>query len=272
MEGREGAKMPLKPGTVVVLHSMNTEGFNRHVATVVDSPSLVEPRVVVQIQGTEKKIKVRPECCRPAQKPRTEDDLQSGLSAAAVSCVLRKASPTTFIPEVLHHVFRTLRISSVSMKEVAVASVSSEAVPHPLSAYTYKAECTLEPGHDSCWISRGGHERPEWIVYRLGPEPRRVDYVRMAIPTMPAGPLSVRRFHLCTSNAAEGPWDGLAEHHFTTLDEEGLQEFAVAPPIEARFIRLVCTENAAEDDVALLSSLHFHQGVDPIGFWQISFT
>ena len=73
-------------------------------------------------------------------------------------------------------------MSNVDMKEVSVPSCSSEAVPHPLSTYTYKAQCTLEPGDKSCWISRGGNARPEWIVYCLGPDTRRVDFVSMSIP------------------------------------------------------------------------------------------
>lgn len=51
-----------------------------------------------------------------------------------------------------------------------------------------------------------------------------------------------------------------------------LQEFSVSPPIEAQYVRLVCTENAAEDDSHLPPSLHCHRGEDPLGFWEISFS
>ena len=52
-----------------------------------------------------------------------------------------------------------------------------------------------------------------------------------------------------------------------------LQEFAVIPPIEARYVRLVCTQNAAEDDASIAPSLTSrHGGSDPIGFWQIDFS
>lgn len=217
-----GASTPmadLVQGTRVVLRGVNTASFNRHVAVVEYPTSMLEPRVGVRISGTDKVIKVRPECLELAQAPRSDDDLRGGLSAAYVACVLAEASPETFIPEVsgyprashvkraarpcpfeaqaglsltctscgqvLNTVFRNLRLKNVAMQEVSVASVSSEAVPHPMSSYTYKASCTLEPGTDSCWISRGAHQRPEWIVYRLGPRERRVDYVSMSIPVPP---------------------------------------------------------------------------------------
>eukprot|EP00191_Tetraselmis_sp_GSL018_P022001 CAMPEP_0177625892 /NCGR_PEP_ID=MMETSP0419_2-20121207/30353_1 /TAXON_ID=582737 /ORGANISM="Tetraselmis sp., Strain GSL018" /LENGTH=151 /DNA_ID=CAMNT_0019126891 /DNA_START=468 /DNA_END=919 /DNA_ORIENTATION=+ len=151
---------------------MNTSCFNQHIAEIVEPPSLLEPRVTVRIAGTEKVVKVRPECCAPLPPSRTEDDLKGGSSARVIGHMLSSAFPEVFIPDVLETVFQSLRLENVRMEEVSVAGVSSEAEPHPLSAYTYKAECTLEPGADSCWISREGHERPEWIVYRLGPGTR----------------------------------------------------------------------------------------------------
>mmetsp|Transcript_22765 Transcript_22765/g.63216 ORF Transcript_22765/g.63216 Transcript_22765/m.63216 type:complete len:267 (-) Transcript_22765:1895-2695(-) len=258
-------------GSRVVLYNMNTAQHNNHVAVVQSPPSFLEPRVHVQVAGTEKQIKVRPECCRLAQTPRTEDDLQEGVSACFVSEILTSICPKTFIPEVLNTVFAPLRIQNVDMSEVKVTSVSSEAEAHPHSLYTYKASCTLEPGTDSCWISRTGHERPEWIVYCLGEVRRRVDFVSMSIPVMPHGPLSVRHFHLKASDNADGPWVADHRHQFVTLNEEGLQEFAVVPPIEARYLRLVCTENAAEGDSMFTHAAYATHGLDPIGFWEIAF-
>lgn len=107
----------------------------------------------------------------------------------------------------------------------------------------------------------------------------------MSIPVLPHGPLSVRHFVLETSDGGvcagvdartgvdaggggsaqlstinlDMEWKRNPGHTFITLDEEGLQQFAVMPPIEAEYVRLVCLRNAA-DDLDM-----------PIGFWEIAF-
>eukprot|EP00873_Tetraselmis_striata_P015801 jgi/Tetstr1/436065/TSEL_024942.t1 len=270
----------LRQGARVVLQGLNKGSFNNHVAVVLKPPSLLEPRVSVRIAGTTKEIKVRPECCYVATPPRCEDTpeseiLRGGQSAGSVMEVLREVSEETFIPEVMDAVLSFLRIRNVDMAHVLACGVSSEAEAHPLSEYTYKAECTLEPGDASCWISKNRSSETEWIVYSMGSEPRRLDYVAMSIPVLPLGPLSVRCFHLESSDSAEGPWTADERHKYETLDVEGLQECAVSPPIEAQFVRLVCTESAT--DHALGSSFAYaysvtqQRSIDPIGFWQISF-
>ena len=97
----------LQPGTRVVLQNMNTEAYAYHVAEVMSPPSLLEPRVKVKVCGTQKEVKVRPESCRPAQRPRTEDDLRGGQDARFISSVLMTASPETFLPEVYRKVADT---------------------------------------------------------------------------------------------------------------------------------------------------------------------
>ena len=79
-----------------------------------------------------------------------------------------------------------------------------------------------------------------------------------ADPPLPSGPLSVRVFHL---EVFTGPHDLVGEtwaraftnpqmwarasRDFTTRDVGGDQAFAVYPPVEAAFVRVVCTRNAA---------------------------
>ena len=99
----------------------------------------------------------------------------------------------------------------------------------------------------------------EWICFDLGPPgmPWRVDRVNMCIPPLPQGPLSARDFHLEESLvSANGPWTR-ASRTFTTLDVATEQSWAIAPPIESRFVRVVCTRNAArarcDDDRARLA-------------------
>ena len=84
----------------------------------------------------------------------------------------------------------------------------------------------------------------------------------ISIPTLPHGPLSVRQFAPGGSRGKGGDshWHREPPHVFETLDEEGLQQFAVVPPIEAGFVRLVCLTNAAGDSRS------------PLGFWELEFT
>ena len=44
--------------------------------------------------------------------------------------------------------------------------------------------------------------------------------------------------------SADGPW-ARASRDLRTLDSEGLQAFKIEPPVEARFVRIVCKRNAA---------------------------
>lgn len=95
----------LVAGARLVLHGLNKDSFNHHIAEVVKPPSLLEPRVAVRVAGTSKEIKVRPECCRVAVPPRSEDTPDSellcgGLRAGCVTEVLREVAEDTFIPEV----------------------------------------------------------------------------------------------------------------------------------------------------------------------------
>ena len=62
-----------------------------------------------------------------------------------------------------------------------------------------------------------------------------------------------------STNGLDMEWKRNPGHTFITLDEEGPQEFAVMPPIEAKYVRLVCLSNAADDP-----------GM-PFGFWEIAF-
>ena len=105
-------------------------------------------------------------------------------------CILRKR----LLPEIVREVMDLFRIAKPDMAEVAVLSCSSQNSPSHM--YSFDPKCTLEPGTNSCWISASSTLESgrfaEWILYSLGPQRRRVDFVRMMIPMLPAGPLSVR--------------------------------------------------------------------------------
>ena len=127
----------------------------------------------------------------------------------------------------------------------------------------------LDPSDSNWWISAPGSMPggvgKESITFSLdaGTEMRIVtpvviDRITMRIPPLPSGPLSVRVFHL---EVFTGPHDLVGEtwaraftnpqmwarasRDFTSRDVGGDQAFAVYPPVEAAFVRVVCTRNAA---------------------------
>jgi len=122
----------------------------------------------------------------------------------------------------------------------------------------------LDPSDNNWWISAPGSMPggvgKESITFSLdaGTSPVVIDRVTMRIPPLPSGPLSVRVFHL---EVFTGPHDLVGEtwaraftnpqmwarasRDFTTRDVSGDQAFAVYPPVEAAFVRVVCTRNAA---------------------------
>ena len=98
----------------------------------------------------------------------------------------------------------------------------------------------------------------EYVEYALGPSMRRCSTVAIRIPSLPAGPLSVRSFHLEVPNEA-GIFERVT-HDFVTLDTDEMQRFAVVPPLETTLVRVVCTSNAAQT-----------LGFNCIGFFDIEF-
>jgi hypothetical protein len=87
---------------------------------------------------------------------------------------------------------------------------------------------------------------------------RQVNFVTMCLPSMPRGPLAVRVFHLEGSDSKDGPFT-CRSPDFVTSDVDEPQVFAVCPPLEAKYIRLCCTENATGGEN------------DCIGFWYCAF-
>ncbi len=80
----------------------------------------------------------------------------------------------------------------------------------------------------------------------------------------------MRTFHLEVHPPLAGPDDDFASHHrwrratrdYTTRDVAGDQAFAIYPPIEAPYVRVVCTRNAAR---ARLDEQQYAQMVEELG-------
>lgn len=145
----------------------------------------------------------------------------------------------------------------------ALACSSSMGGPRSHESNTLKKDdsCWWVSAPNSCPMGRGS----EWITYDLTCPERpnmvvRVARVGLTIPPLPYGPLSVRRFHLEAACMPEGPWVR-ATCTMTTLDTADMQYWELRPPIETRFVRIVCTLNA---DAATIEAMREEIGMPPV--------
>jgi hypothetical protein len=159
----------------------------------------------------------------------------------------KNESLTSLTPELITHIIDFLVVSPADPTKIRAISCSSIA-QHDSSVCA--VQHALDPSTNNWWISanetmpRGVGQ--EWISFELAEPgmPCRVERVEMRIPRMPHGPLSVRTFHLECGATRDGPWKR-ASKQFQTLDVNGVQSFAIWPPIDATHVRVVCTRNAA---------------------------
>ena len=136
---------------------------------------------------------------------------------------------------------------------------------------------TLKRGQNhNWWISCGGSCPggcgAEWVSYELSASGAvRVEYFAMTIPPLPQGPLSVRVFHLECAPAADGPW-ARCTPDLITLDSADEQEWALSPPVEVQYMRVVCTMNAAADFSRQAGGRGHGHIADSIGFFSLAFS
>ena len=91
----------------------------------------------------------------------------------------------------------------------------------------------------------------------------RVEQLTLRIPPLPGGPLSVRELHLECTNLPDGPW-ARCSPDFTTMDSCKEQTFHLEPPVEAAFMRIVCSKNAARGVLDAHRARMIRQGhIDP---------
>ena len=156
--------------------------------------------------------------------------------------------------ELIEHVLSFLKVPCLDMKHVRATNTSSLGTWNP-DGRCGIAQC-LDKSDDNWWIS-GENSMPcgvgaEWVSFSLSDDaniPTRVrfDRVELRIPPLPSGPLSVRNFFLESSHTREGPWTRVTPD-LTTMDSAQTQCFDVGP-IEAAFLRIVCTRNAARANI-----------------------
>ena len=176
-------------------------------------------------------------------------DEDEGSSSGAGRCSLPA--------ELVDAIVGCLEVRPVSRVRVIALAASSIAANASIAH-------ALDPSDSNWWISAPGSMPggvgKESITFSLdaGTSPVVIDRITMRIPPLPSGPLSVRVFHL---EVFTGPHDLVGEtwaraftnpqmwarasRDFTSRDVGGDQAFAVYPPVEAAFVRVVCTRNAA---------------------------
>uniref|UniRef100_A0A7S3Y914 Uncharacterized protein n=1 Tax=Lotharella globosa TaxID=91324 RepID=A0A7S3Y914_9EUKA len=266
-----------------VLMNLKTERYNHHIVHIeglapgsnVDKGA--EARYIVKL-GTDKRILVRAmnigslpvnlddpskKCCFGGY---AEGEVHSGLD----SCLSWPSSITNLV-------LSYLVVKQAQMGDVKVLGSSSSA--NPGSFYSFHPRSTIEPGTETCWISREGtcengiaHEH---VMYSFGDVPRLVSAVAMRIPS--DGPLSVQKFHLEVPNLENTTGTPKVHPRLQAKGGEGarqegggldtkenlvwkratpdfqmirgpsgthpMQEFLVEPAITCNLLRVVCTKN-----------------------------
>ena len=223
-------------------------------------------RVPVHVQGAPKPLSVRVQNIVPIRSEPGEAVLSFRNASEQIIRALLLNIPALGDTEVLVDVIvDQLRIARVDSSSVEAISASSTDDSQPDVCHRNNA---LRPDEDNWWISAagtcpGGVGR-EHVTFRCGATsaPVRVDRVALKIPPLPMGPLSVREFHLESANSPEGPWTR-ATPDLQTLDSRALQEWALHPPLESRYVRIVCTKNATANRTRIAGC---------VGFFYIKFT
>lgn len=302
-----------------------------------------EIRVPVLLYGHKKPISIRPQNLRPVRNPTITPSASIRVVFRcpplwAVRKILRKKERMI---DAVEHVLSFLTIKGASScygncrdaetddverrscdersfdrsmcrsprsTSVRAICASSEASPSYMYSFRKESLCTMDSS--DCWISAPGSfpngRGHQGVVFDMG-RVVQISQVRISIPPLPSGPLSVRKFRVeacyiertSTSDVfsdeaherllrrcgfsedeirvqverkrqAEGGWamwkPKAASRDLFTLDVEGPQPFAIHPPLETRYVRLVCLSTA---------QAHGHPGYffpdGSVGLWGVKF-
>ena len=283
--------LPSEPVTTIgrVVHLNQKKHYNGHIchSEQLDGtfqPTASEDRVKVRIVGASKQLVIHPRnivplsmmyrpcdqgeslvvlthetCINLVRDDDNKDSCDISLLPLTLTTLLDRIQLIGHVSVLIDKVISYLcinRVDSISVRAVATSSVDTHANIHN----------TLDKRIDRWWISKMGsralttaEEGGEWVSYDLCPvdDKRktvvRVNVLRLVIPPLPHGPLSVRKFRLDvsdTSGEKEGPWTTAIEE-LTTLDSGEVQEWSIYPPIESKFVRIVCKENAEGNDICI---------------------
>ena len=270
--------MPAK-GEFVALQGMTNDQYNHHIGKV--DHIREDGRVILQLHPGEiqlsrrntttseseaKSIAVLPEKIRPVMLTTVAGEVVSlwdGHSRLMVQGLFgeRGKGLPNDIADCIADFFE---IKSVVEDDVVVARASSSRGDYPLSV--------VLDDDDGWWISSPGSMQyghgEEWLQVDFSGEehtPRRVTAIGVRIPPLPMGPLSVRRFHLCSHQGATRQ-----EWSLQTLDSSRLQWISLKPPLEVESVRVVMTCNAAAESPVEQGDL-FSSSFHCVGLFQLAF-
>ena len=262
----------MAPRQCVRLDGLRTQPqYNHHVAVRLEEPQ--SGRVPVRVLTNGKVLSVREDACHPTTVPGRTKMITQDCLASELELMLH-VGRLVAQPELVAHIISFLRVQPVDMLRVRVVGASSTGEgPRCSPAFA------LDASQETWWLS--AHTMPagrgaEWVEFDLGDEPVVIQQIHLTIPPLPQGPLSVRHFHLegCADDpalpAAARKWRR-ASHDLTTLDCGSAQIFALVRPLEhARYVRIVCTCNAAAADEAR-AALGFGTAPPIVGFFSLAF-
>lgn len=182
--------------------------------------------------------------------------------------------------DISEQVLSFLIVEKVNMSEVSVIGCSSFLRPSEGQVYTFRPEASLIDNENDCWMSgdasfhKGLGE--EWIEYALSSDCtfRRITFVSIRIPKLPAGPNAVKTFHLevpvtdstksdgtssstfirashdfvlPTDTMADNPTIQIGDDDEIMVDRSAMRNiqvpFLVTPQVEASRVRVVFTES-----------------------------
>ena len=223
--------------------------LNGHVVDVVDK--LPSGRCRARVLSSCQTISVAAESCEAltmASGPRlSKRDADAATIRLLLEHVLTASCEQELdVSDVVDCILGWLVVPTVDMAHVRAVGASSSTKHGPCDPAH-----TLDPSNDNWWISAsrfdlsGRQNYDEYVEYELGDMVVAVDLFHMTIPPMQTGPLSVRVFHLEVAQTRDGPWERATEQ-LMTLDVPTRQWWSIVPPIEARYVRVVCEINAAQ--------------------------
>ena len=278
--------------------STKAGGLRNHIARVIKRDTDNDKVVLALLADGKKRVVVSSDVHAVPKRSADARALTIDVKASesAITTLLgkwgfRTGEVTVFLqPELVNHILNCLRVPRVDMRHVRAMSCSSIAEHGGRCSITN----ALDPSTENWWIS-GDHAQggvgAEWISFRLLaqgeehaspssgldvcenvettspvplPNPRcRVEQLTLRIPPLPGGPLSVRELHLECTNLPDGPW-ARCSPDFTTMDSCKEQTFHLEPPVEAAFMRIVCSKNAARGVLDAHRARMIRQGhIDP---------
>jgi hypothetical protein len=258
--------------------SLNKSIFTAEASIATDSESASSggykrrPSVTDVSQRQEPCLSIKPENLRKTARPAPGTTVPS-MNSMSGKLITRTFGERGFgLPDdVADRIANYLSVLVLDPSEVRVSGWSSSRGDYPVNV-------VLNAKEDEWWISASNSMRDgigeEYLEFSLGGF-RRVSYVALKIPPLPYGPLSVRMFHVLAlrqdepkkpSEAQRDIWVPASPNPLQTLDQAGLQEFALVPPVDTTSLRLVFTVNAA----ATVTRGARYNGADCIGLFQVA--